>query len=635
MTSHDETKAPKHRQQRKGKGGAAAGKPHPKPSKDGLTQTQRIALKEVREVVAAGDKSDKEILDMLKEHNNDSTHVIRYMYDMNGKDEWSDPVGSKSKAKRREAEERNNNAPAPKPGKGADRADKYDKADRAGKGNNANGKGNGKGGAQRDDSGSSGRGDTAVHGGRSRPHPKAAKGAAKAHEEAPAPAPAPVASKSWAAITQARQEPPAGFDAPDVALQGGLQDPSQSTPPLLEQMMEATNGQVIGGSEHLQHNPALDMAMANAAMMGAPTPDMSMCAVPSEVMPQMMPNGQVPSPGWASHPDMMQQMQAAKISPHMQPQAELSMRESLVNSGAPPHAMGAEVCSNYEHQSSFLLNIVQLWDRRELCDLRLLPQPQGPYPDSETENMCLSVHSVVIAAASSEIRQILGECVKTSGQIPPDLVVHVEPRALEEMVRFMYMGEIRIHDDTVASIMHAAETLSVPRVMEIAVDYLKRNINAMNALSVSNLATDYHRQDLKLAVEGYLLSNISQLVQEPDFLQQPLERITELLGSDEANFQSEVDVFRAVCQWVRHDSSRLGHFPDLLANVVRLPLMTSEQLLDEVEQEELVSNDQRAHGVVLNVYRYQAMPEARRGAMDIAGTRMRNPQMVPYQHHQQ
>merc|ERR1719163_487374 len=320
-------------------------------------------------------------------------------------------------------------------------------------------------------------------------------------------------------------------------------------------------------------------------------------------------------------------MQAAKISPHMHPEGtvELSMCESSVNSGAPPHAMGAEVCSNYEHQSSFLLNIVQLWDRRELCDLRLLPQPQGPYPDSETENMCLSVHSVVIAAASPEIHRILGECVKGSGQVPPDLVVHVEPRALEEMVRFMYMGEIRIHDDTVASIMHAAETLSVPRVMEIAVDYLKRNINAMNALSVSNLATDYHRQDLKLAVEGYLLSNISQLVQEPDFLQQPLERITELLGSDEANFQSEVDVFHAVCRWVRHDKSRLEHFPTLLSDVVRLPLMTSEQLLDEVEQEELVSNDTRAQGVVLNVYRYQALPEARRGTMEISGTRMRNP----------
>jgi hypothetical protein len=94
------------------------------------------------------------------------------------------------------------------------------------------------------------------------------------------------------------------------------------------------------------------MAMANAAMMGAPTPDMSMCAVPppsAEVMPQMMPNGQVPSPGWASHPDMMQQMQAAKISPHMQPQAELSMRESLVSS------IALTLSAPFWHSSVFLL----------------------------------------------------------------------------------------------------------------------------------------------------------------------------------------------------------------------------------------------------------------------------------------
>lgn len=262
-----------------------------------------------------------------------------------------------------------------------------------------------------------------------------------------------------------------------------------------------------------------------------------------------------------------------------------------------------------------------MWDKRELCDLRLVPQGHV------VGDTCISVHSAVIASASEAIRKILVQCQQQNGAMPPELVVHVEPDALEELVRFFYTGEIRICDQSVASIMQAADTLGVQVVLDLCVDYLRRHISAANALTVSDLAVRFDRPELKNTVEGFLLDTISNLVQEADFLQQPIERVQELLGDDNANFSNEMEVFRAVVRWVRHDLKNRGaSFATLLSDTVRLPLMTSEQLCDEVETEELVRQDPEAQNIVMKVYRYQALPPGRRSTSDIRGTKMRRQQ---------
>lgn len=285
-----------------------------------------------------------------------------------------------------------------------------------------------------------------------------------------------------------------------------------------------------------------------------------------------------------------------------------------------------------QHSMAFHANILHLWDSRQLCDLRLIP-----HEENKPDELCIRVHSAVIAAASSEIQKILLLCHQDNGQLPPDLVVHAEPHALEEMVRFMYTGELRINDDNVSHIMHAAETLAVPTAMELCVSFLGRNITSVNALSVSDLACRFNRPELKQAVEGYLLQNIQRLVQEADFLEQPIERVKELLSSDDAHFETEVDVFRSVVRWVRHDiKCRSALFAGLLADTVRLPLMTPEQLLDEVEGEELVQVDQGAQNLVFETYRYQALPESRRDTMQIrCSQQMRRPQLQQSANYQQ
>jgi len=423
-------------------------------------------------------------------------------------------------------------------------------------------------------------------------------------------APAAVASsgagKSWASLARGAEPAPAPAPAPVVHEQlpspevtevdmGGWGGES-STPDMFTQMMKlAAEGATSG---------VVDTSNVG---WGAAT------SVPAPAM-------DTPEPAPLTRKQQKQQQKQQQQAPPQQQQAEVVAApceafESRVTSSSASAILGAETVVAQGHVSGFVKNLQELWDNRHLCDLRLLPQ-EGPHGT----RVCISVHSAVIAAVSPEIRNILINC-STNGGMPPELVVHIETNALEEMVRFMYTGELRIHDDSVANLMQAAATLGMTSATDLCVQFLGRNITAANALSVSDIALRFNRPELKRGVEGFLLQNIANLVLEADFLDQTVERVTELLSSDMANFYSEVDVFRAVVRWTRHNlPERAPLFAGLMADTVRLPLMTSEQLLDDVEGEELVRSDRVAQNLVFDTYRYQALPENRRDTMQIRGT---------------
>jgi len=556
-----------------GKGGSAR-KNGAASAKDSLSPQQRAALKEVRSVMK-DQATDEQILSMLNDFNNDSKIVIQHIVENGPNDGWSD-VSSKSKKRQQHAEESSSSRDN----------GHYDRRD-----DRRGGKGAAKAPAsvpKARDANDSGRNNT-------RPAPKA-QGGAKLPAPAPAPQPAST-GKSWASMARGQAEVP--IPAPAPAPAPAPVDTAWPAP-TLSPVVDNSSG--WGGDEPIPDTgvPLFDQMMQQAQVQRDANPDMPVSSMP---LPPPKPQEAMPSP---------------QPMPQQPAPAAQQLFESQVRSNTPPAIQGVpEHAMN--HHVQLVQNMLHLWDNRLLCDLRLIPAAEGKQND-----VCISVHSSVIAAASEEIRKILVNCLQNNGALPPDLVVHVETTALEELVRYMYTGELRIHDDSVSNIMHAAETLGVVTATSLCVEFLGRNITATNALSVSDIAIRFNRPELKQSVEFYLLKNIQHLVQESDFFEQPLERVKELLGSDDANFHSEVDVFTAVCRWVRHDlRAREQHFALLMAETVRLPLMTAEQLYDEVDTEELVKQDRAAQDLLAAAFRYHALPESRKHTMQIRGTQMR------------
>jgi len=417
--------------------------------------------------------------------------------------------------------------------------------------------------------------------GNTQPRPAAARPAPN-NRPAPHPAepaaPTAPAAGSWASRIRAQQPAPAPLaeprPAPPLPMPQDINTPQdQSTPP----------GMVQFGSYE-----AADAAFPmDNSQMGLPTP----APVAMQAHPGFDLGGHV------SH------------VAHMQ---EVKHPESAITSVT---TRDGERLVSPSHQAGIWQSLIKLWDNRELCDLRLKPEPG---------EMRISVHSVVIAAASPTVSDALIKCHRDGGTPPPELLVHCECSALEECVRFCYTGELRLCDSTVQNIWYAASVLEIRDVLDLCCSWAHNNIHAGNALLINQLAEQYNIPDLKVSVDRFVLSNLQSLVHEPDFLNQQITRVSELLSSDDAQFDCELEVFYAVVRWITHNpKERKQYLGQLMASVVRLPQLDFEEL-EKVELNELVSVDAQAKSLMHDVYRYLAAPEVRRAAMSVPGTRQRN-----------
>jgi len=417
----------------------------------------------------------------------------------------------------------------------------------------------------------------------------AAKPAPNTHRPAPLQANAETSGGSWASRTRA--------NAPAQAAAPPLPMPQQMEPGPMNGAPEPANP--------LPANPNLSFGGYNA-------PEMAASYIASDPIPTMANEVLLPAPtgviqsqsgGFMGAPPMPQQPVPKESKIHL---------ESEINSHT--HREG-DILDSASNQMRMWQGLVAMWDKRELIDLKLKAEPG---------EMRISVHAVVIAAASPSIAHALNKCYREGGAPPPELLVHCECAALEECVRFCYTGELRVSDSTVQTLWYAASVLEVQGILDMCCEWAHSHIHGGNALLINSLAEQYQIPDLKVSVDKFVLSNLQSLVHEPDFLTQQLARVIDLLSSDDARFENELEVFSAVVRWIQHDpAERTAHLGHLMRTVVRLPQLDFEEL-EKVECNELVSNDAGAKSLMHDVYRYLAAPEQRRLAMNIPGTRARS-----------
>ncbi|GCC23509.1 hypothetical protein chiPu_0001905 [Chiloscyllium punctatum] len=100
------------------------------------------------------------------------------------------------------------------------------------------------------------------------------------------------------------------------------------------------------------------------------------------------------------------------------------------------------------------------------------------------------------------------------------------------------------------------------------------------------------------------------------------EIVLDLISSDNLNVPSEEEVYRAVLSWVKHDvDGRRQHVPRLM-KCVRLPLLTRDFLMSNVDTELLVRHHSECKDLLIEALKYHLMPE-QRGVLSNTRTRPR------------
>lgn len=104
-----------------------------------------------------------------------------------------------------------------------------------------------------------------------------------------------------------------------------------------------------------------------------------------------------------------------------------------------------------------------------------------------------------------------------------------------------------------------------------------------------------------------MLLNTSDVIESEEFLALSHQQVSKLISSDRLTVPSEEKVFECVITWIQHDVEGRHKFISSLMKYVRLPLLTMEYLMHNVEEEPLLKSDLKCKDYLIEALKYHLL----------------------------
>ena len=199
-----------------------------------------------------------------------------------------------------------------------------------------------------------------------------------------------------------------------------------------------------------------------------------------------------------------------------------------------------------------------------------------------------TVHRISLACYSDYFAEVFYN-QKNKQNIPINIRLNgIAPASFEVLLEYIYSGVLPITPEFVGDLMTMAESLRIPMVKNIVMDYMK-HLPLTHALAIV----------MKGKLFGPLYANTMEAVcglfntftLEDVFLDMDIETILIILNNDNLNISSELVVFKTAIRWITYDiAQRKQHFLRLM-KCVRFPFMTQDELFQCNEFTDLLKED--------------------------------------------
>ncbi|XP_068684079.1 kelch-like protein 3 [Montipora foliosa] len=209
-------------------------------------------------------------------------------------------------------------------------------------------------------------------------------------------------------------------------------------------------------------------------------------------------------------------------------------------------------------------------------------------------------HRLVLAAASPFFLSLLvSDMREGKEQFIRIELEEATGSVMEEVLKYVYTGNVAVTKDTAHNLVAAADYLLLPGLKALACNCLEENITIENCIFNYYFADKYHCLELMEESCGFINANFSSVMKTEDFVKLDIEQVMKWVSSDYVTVGSEEEIFKGIVKWVSHKKSeREGNFAGLLSQV-RLKSMSHDFLFDELVNEELVATSKETLSFVL------------------------------------
>ena len=256
-----------------------------------------------------------------------------------------------------------------------------------------------------------------------------------------------------------------------------------------------------------------------------------------------------------------------------------------------------QVFTYKEHPVEAFERMMQMREEDKLCDVILAV--------GEKE---IHAHRLVLASSSQYFYSMFVRDMKESRQDRIELK-GVDADAMQLLVEFAYSSKLEITVSNVQSLMTAASLFDFPSVFEAAAKFLAGQLHPSNCLGIRVFARTHGSDSLVVAATAYFRDHFMDAIKNDEFLNLSADDLAFLIDSHDVNVRSEEDVYRAVHQWVIHDTeNRRDSLPNLLKHV-RLPLLSTGFLTQQVEANPFIKKSLECRDLLDEAKNFHLMPE--------------------------
>ena len=156
-------------------------------------------------------------------------------------------------------------------------------------------------------------------------------------------------------------------------------------------------------------------------------------------------------------------------------------------------------------------------------------------------------HRLVLAAASPFFLSLLvSDMREGKEQFIRIELEEATGSVMEEVLKYIYTGNVAVTKDTAHNLVAAADYLLLPGLITLACDVLEENITIENCMFNYYFADKY--QCLQLMEEScvFINSNFSSVMKTDDFLNLDFAQVMKWVSSDDVTVTSEEDIFKGI-----------------------------------------------------------------------------------------
>lgn len=229
------------------------------------------------------------------------------------------------------------------------------------------------------------------------------------------------------------------------------------------------------------------------------------------------------------------------------------------------------------HKIETLQSLNSQRELKILCDILLL-----------VDNEEFPAHKGVLAANSNYFMTMFTTDM-VERQQKKVKVCGVGAKAMEELLDFMYTGQIKIHDGNVRELLQASNYLLVAKAKQACCRYLESIIGVDNCFTVLSIADEFACDDLHTRAANTLFREFLMVAKTEDFLQLPVHVLVQLLSSDDLFVDSEDQMLEVLMGWISYDLKQREFFLDELLKSIRWAYVRPSALESSTAYKKLVS----------------------------------------------